>query len=65
MKLVHKYVQNKDFIPIDDSKRKIWLPMSTLHCEKVYKTPSTIKKPILVKNEGTATQKHSFGTYSK
>jgi hypothetical protein len=34
-------------------------------CEKVYKTPLAIKELILVKHEGTATQKHSFGTYSK
>ena len=27
------------------------------HCEKVYKTPLAIKELVLVKHEGTATQK--------
>lgn len=54
-------------MPIDESKRKTW---HCPHCEKVFKTPQAMKEHVVVKHEGTATQKcdecqRSFGTYSK
>jgi len=60
-------VHNKEFMPIDESKRKTW---HCPHCEKVFKTPQAMKEHVVVKHDGTATQKcdecqRSFGTYSK